>query len=143
MQFDRFGNLQSRTNCDTTFPANTLCFENLFVIHPWLEGADGIALDQGGNIWVSVGERNAVVGVTNAGKVIEVFRNEPDAVTRLRNRGPLEYPTSPFLSDGRFCTANSEWGALARNVLNGTQKKGKISCMDQRLSIPRMALPVR
>jgi len=141
VQFDRFGNLQSRTNCDTTFPANTLCLDNLFVAHPFLEGADGIALDHEGNIWVSVGERNAVVAVTHK-RVIEVFRNEPDAVTRLRNDGPLDYPTSPFLSDGRFCTANSQWGALARNLF-GSQNKGKISCMDQRLSIPGMPLPVR
>ncbi len=140
VSFDPAGNLSSRTGCDTTFTANTLCLDNLFVAHPLLEGADGIALDQGGNIWVSVGERNAVVGVTRKGKVIEVFRNAPDAVTRRRNLGPLAFPTSPFLSDRRFCTANSN---AARRDNWGPGGGGKISCLDQRLSIPGMPLPVR
>ena len=58
------GDLTSKTGCDTTFTANTLCLDNVFVAHPYLEGADGIALDQGGNIWVSVHERQAIVVVT-------------------------------------------------------------------------------
>jgi len=147
-KFDRQGNLRSGTGCDTTFPANTLCLENLLVSHPLLEGADGIALDEGGNLWVSVGERNAVVAVTHKRKVIEVFRNEPDAVTRRRNLGPLEFPTSPFLSDSRFCTANSDEARRDNSPSDGGeirfgQPKGKISCIDQRLSVPGMPLPVR
>ena len=46
VEFDRHGNLKSQTNCDTTFTDNTLCLDNVFVAHPILEGADGIALDQ-------------------------------------------------------------------------------------------------
>ena len=36
--FDRAGNLKSKTGCDTTFTPNTLCLDNVFVAHPYLEG---------------------------------------------------------------------------------------------------------
>src|SRR6185295_7526348 len=117
-----------------------------------LEGADGIALDHDDNIWVSANERNAIVGVTDKGRVIELFRNAPDATTRLRNTGPLEFPTSPFLSDRRFCTASSDGNRRDNspntvgeidNTTAGSTKRGKISCMDQKLSTPGAQLPVR
>lgn len=148
VKFDRHGNLRSRTGCDTTFTANTLCLENVYAIHPVLEGADGIALDRDGNIWVDANERNAVVVVTDKGKVIEVFRNAP--VAGLRNAGPLEFNTSPVLSDRKFCTANSD-GNRRDNSPNGAGEvnnpagpdRGKISCMDQRLHSRGVTLPVR
>jgi sugar lactone lactonase YvrE len=149
VKLDRHGNLRSRTGCDTTFTANTLCLENLFVAHPLLEGADGIALDRAGNIWVDANERNAVVVVTGNGKVIEVFRNAPDATTRLRNTGPLEFNTSPVLLDRRFCTANLDANRrdnspnTAGEISPAGPRLGKISCMDQRLPIRGMSLPVR
>ena len=149
VKLDRHGNLRSRIGCDTTFTANTLCLENLFVAHPLLEGADGIALDRAGNIWVDANERNAVIVVTNNGKVIEVFRNAPDAGTRLRNTGPLEFNTSPVLSDRRFCTSNLDANRrdnsppTAGEASPGTAILGKISCLDERLSIRGEPLPVR
>ena len=149
VRLDRHGNVRSTTGCDTTFTANTLCLENLFVAHPLLEGADGIALDRAGNVWVDANERNAVIVVTNNGKVIEVFRNSPDATTRLRNTGPLEFNTSPVISDRRFCTANLDANRrdnsppTAGEASPGTAVLGKISCMDQRLSIRGVSLPVR
>jgi hypothetical protein len=79
-----------------------------------------------------------------------VFRNAPDATTRLRNVGPLEFPTSPFLSDRTFCTSNSDGNRRdnspnsAGQVNNPTgPNRGKISCMDQKLSTPGAQLPVR
>ena len=42
---DRRGRILSRTGCDTTFTANTLCLDNVLVQHPYLDGADGIVLD--------------------------------------------------------------------------------------------------
>jgi sugar lactone lactonase YvrE len=149
VKLDRLGNVLSRTGCDTTFTANTLCLENLFVAHPLLEGADGIALDRAGNIWVDANERNAVIVVTNEGKVIEVFRNAPDAAMRLRNAGPLEFNTSPVLSDRRFCTSNLDANRrdnsppTAGEASPGTAILGKISCMDQQLSVGGEPLPVR
>jgi SMP-30/Gluconolactonase/LRE-like region len=53
VEFDRRGRLTSPVGCDTTFTANTLCLDNVFVAHPFLEGADGIALDRADNIWVA------------------------------------------------------------------------------------------
>ena len=145
VEVDRDGSIRSKTGCDTTFTANTLCLNNVFVAHPYLEGVDGIALDAAGNIWADPNERNAIVVVTKKGEVIEVFRNDPDATTRLRNTGPLETPTSPFLLGHKFCTANSD-GNRRDNSPNAPGEipalgAGKISCMDQRLEIPGMRLP--
>lgn len=151
-RFDRRGELRSRTGCDTTFTANTLCMESVFVAHPLLEGTDGIALDRAGNIWNSANERNAIVVVTRHRRVTEVFRNEPAASTNLRNAGPLEFPTSPFLLGRKLCTANSDGNRrdnspnAAGEVNSGAAQegaRGKISCMDEALTLPGLPLPVR
>ena len=146
VEINRDGSIRSKTGCDTTFTANTLCLDSIFVAHPILEGADGIALDAAGNIWADPNERNAIAVVTRKGEVIEVFRNSPDATTRLRNTGPLETPTSPFLLGDKFCTANSD-GNRRDNSPNAPGEipalgAGKISCMDQPLKIPGMRLPI-
>jgi sugar lactone lactonase YvrE len=144
----RDGSIRSPMNCDTTFTKNTLCLDNILVAHPYLEGADGIALDAAGNIWVDANERNAVAVVTRRGSVVEVFRNAPDNKTKLRNTGPLETPTSPFLLGDKFCTANSDGNrrdnspATAGEIGGEGQDKGKISCMDQPLKVPGMRLPI-
>jgi sugar lactone lactonase YvrE len=151
VEFDRRGNLKSKTDCDSTFPAKTLCLDNVFVAHPSLEGTDGIALDRAGNIWNSANERNAIVVVTRRGVVHEVFRNPVNTTTRLRNDGPLEFPTSPVLIGRKFCTANSDGnrrdnfpqqGGEIDNSPNSTRDRGKISCMVEPLEIPGLPLPV-
>jgi sugar lactone lactonase YvrE len=148
VEFDSSGNVSSRRGCDTTFTPNTLCLDNVFVQHPILDGADGIALDVSGNIWVDANERNAVAIVTASGRVNEVFRNPPNAAL-LRNDGPLETPTSPFLLGTQFCTANSDGNrrdnspSTAGEIGGTGQPKGKISCMDQALLAGGLALPVR
>jgi len=157
-RFDRRGNLKNALNCDTTFTANTLCLDSVFVAHPYLEGTDGIALDRAGNIWNSANERNAIVVVGRHGEVSEVFRNPPNAAG-LRNAADaaagnnriLEFPTSPVLSGRKFCTANSDGNRrdnspnTAGEVNQGGPEgaRGKISCMDQDLRIPGERLPVR
>jgi hypothetical protein len=155
--------LKSKTGCDTTFTPNTLCLDNVFVAHPYLEGADGIALDRDGNIWVVAVERQAIVVVTKHGKVIEVFRNpvnSPSGVG-LRNAGDqsvgnnhiLEAPTSPFLIGKVFCTAQADFGLRDNSprregeVSGGQPQEGpiplaKISCIDQELKIPGLRLPI-
>jgi sugar lactone lactonase YvrE len=161
--FDRDGNLKSKTGCDTTFTPNTLCLDNVFVAHPYLEGAGGIALDRDGNIWVLAVERQAVVVVTKHGKVIEVFRNPVNSPTGigLRNAGDqsvgdnhvLEAPTSPFLIGKVFCTAQADFGIgdnsprRVGEVRGGEPQDGpiplaKISCIDQELKIPGLRLPI-
>jgi sugar lactone lactonase YvrE len=133
--FDAYGEVISPTGCDETFTPNTLCLENVFVSHPFLEGADGILLDGEGNIWADVNERNAVVLVTPARKVAELFRNKPDPTTGLRNTFPFEFPTSPVLIANFFCTANSDGNRrdnfpnTAGEIRPAGPDVGKISCI--------------
>jgi sugar lactone lactonase YvrE len=148
VEFTSSGELRSPTGCDTTFTPNTLCLDAVLVAHPYLEGVDGIALDRAGNTWAAVNERNAVVVVTSAGRVIEYARNEPDPATRLRNGGPLEFPTSPFLIGQTLCLAHSD-GSRRDNVPNSAGEVGptlpdraKVSCLDQQLAVPGLPLPV-
>ena len=148
VQLDRHGNLRSPVGCDTTFPADTLCLDDVFVAHPYLEGSDGIALDRAGNIYSAANERNAIVVVTPTGRVVEFFRNLPDQATSLRNQGPLEFPTSPFLTGSKLCITSSD-GSRRDNFPNTGGEVGpnvpehaKISCLDQPLAVPRAPLPV-
>jgi sugar lactone lactonase YvrE len=149
VRLNRDGSVRSATGCDTTFPPNTLCLSNILVQHPYLDGADGIALDRAGNIWVAPNERNAVVVVTSRGDAVEVFRNPPDATTRLRNVGPLEFPTSPFLVGRHLCLTQSD-GNRRDNAPNTAGEsaptapvRAKISCLDQPLPVAGLPLPVR
>ncbi len=142
------GEIKNGTGCDTTFTENTLCLGSIVLQHPQLEGIDGIALDRAGNIWADANERNAVVVVTGR-RVIDVFRNAPAAPELLRNTGPLEFPTSPFLLGHTFCTANSDGNRrdnspnTAGEIGGAGQPRGKISCIDERLAIGGLPLPVR
>lgn len=160
VEFDRRGNLKSRTGCDSTFAPNTLCLDNVFAAHPYLEGTDGIALDRAGNIWNSANERNATVVVTKHARVHEVFRNPANA-SGLRNSADpavgnnriLEFPTSPVLIGRKFCTSQSDGdrrdnsprsaGEVNGGATDAVTPRGKISCMDQELDIPGARLPVR
>lgn len=149
VQLDRNGAPRSAVGCDTTFTANTLCLSNILVQHPYLEGADGIVLDRAGNVWTAVNERNAIVVATARGEAIEVFRNAPDATTSLRNGGPMEFPTSPFISDHRLCVTHSDGGrrdnfpnSAGEATPTGTVR-AKMSCLDQRLPVGGLPLPVR
>jgi hypothetical protein len=141
------GTVHTQTGCDTTFTADTLCLDALFVQHPALDGADGIALDRAGNIWVDPNERNAIVVVDRRGDVAEFFRN-PVGAGNLRNAGPLEFPTSPVLVGKRFCTTSSDGNRrdnspnTAGEASPGSAVVGKVSCLDQELDSPGLPLPV-
>ncbi|WIY04406.1 SMP-30/gluconolactonase/LRE family protein [Amycolatopsis mongoliensis] len=133
---DRAGRPRAATGCDVTFPANTLCLDDLEVQHPYLEGADGIVLDRAGTVWTAANERNAIVLARRDGRVVEYFRNPADATSKLRNGGPLEFPTSPvLLPDGRLCVTNSD-GSRRDNAPNTAGEanpagpvRAKISCV--------------
>jgi len=148
-RIDSDGNIASRMGCDSTFTANTLCMENVVVAHPLLEGVDGIVLDLIGGIWAVANERNAILYVYPDLTVTEVFRNPVDAATQLRNVGPLESPASPVLVRNRFCTSNSDGNrrdnspSTAGEVGGTGQDRGKISCIEQQVTVDGMGLPVR
>jgi sugar lactone lactonase YvrE len=124
---DGHGRVRSPMGCDSTFTANTLCLDAVWVQHPYLEGADGIVLDDDDTIYVAANERNAVTVVTRKGDVREYFRNAP-AATRLRNEGPLEFPTSPVLVGGKLCLTSSD-GARRDNFPNAPGEGPKVSCV--------------
>ena len=143
------GTITAPMGCDTTYTANTLCLDNIYIAHPMLEGIDGFVLDEANNIWADANERNAVVFVSNWGWVVDVYRNPPDAVTKLRNGGPLETPASPVLAGHRFCTSNSDgnrrdnFPSTAGEIGGTGQPRGKISCMRENANVQGLPLPVR
>jgi sugar lactone lactonase YvrE len=145
---DRRGNVSSPVGCDVTFTPDTLCLDDVFVAHPALEGADGIALDRAGNIWTAANERNAVVVVTPQRKVVEFARSPADATTRLRNNGPFEFPTSPFLSGRTLCMTNSDGSRRDNAPSTGGEATptgaviAKINCLDGRLPVAGLPLPI-
>ena len=148
VHINRNSTVDAHTGCDTTYPPDTLCLDQVWVQHPALEGADGFVLDVADNAWVDANERNAVVFVANGSRqVVEVFRNPVDDSTHLRNGGPLETPTSPVLMGHQLCTANSDGdrrdnSPSTAGEIGGGAAKGKISCMDQAVAIPGRVLPV-
>lgn len=146
---DRQGQPRLSVGCDTTLTASTLCLSHVWVAHPALEGVDGIALDRAGNVRAATNERNAIVVVAGVGRVVEVFRDPVTAATGLRSAGPLEFPTSPFLLGDLLCTANSDGNRrdnapnTAGEIGGAGQPRGKVACMNPRLVIPGLPLPVK
>jgi sugar lactone lactonase YvrE len=148
---DAQGGVQSPIGCDTTFTANTLCLQDVFVAHPILEGLDGFVMDTGGNIWGVANERTAVVVVTPSGSVREVFRNPPNPTSQLRNEGPLEFPTSPIFLGQKLCITQSDVSRRDNfpntggevGPQDGGAFLGKMSCIDQQLPYPGLPLPVQ
>ena len=62
---------------------------------PLLEGADGLAFDRNGKLWVAANERNAIVMVAPDGQVQEIAKNG--------SSGPLEFPAAiVFVGDTAY-----------------------------------------
>jgi sugar lactone lactonase YvrE len=135
VDLDAHGDVVSPMDCDATYAADTLCLDNVFVQHPYLEGLDGIVLDESGVIWGAANERNAIVAVAKNGTVEEFFRN-PVGPTGLRNAGPLETPASPVLVGHTFCVAQTDNAVRdnSPNTAGEVSNGGKISCLDQRVN---------
>jgi len=145
ISLDDRGDIASPTGCDRTYAADTLCLEDVLVESPYLSGVDGIALDSAGQIWADANERQAIVVVDDHNGITEFFRNPVDAATGRRNGGPLETPTSPVFLGRTLCTTSSD-GNRRDNFPNSGGEvtgTGKISCLDQHLDVPGLALPVR
>ena len=148
VRVNKDSSVDAHVGCDVTFTANTLCMDHVSAQHPLMEGADGIVFDAGGNLWVDSNERQAVLFLEKNGRVTEVFRNPINTLTKLRNEGPLETPTSPVLVGHTLCTANSDGNrrdnspSTAGEIGGPGQPKGKISCMAERVNTPGLPLPV-
>ncbi|HEY7175094.1 MAG TPA: SMP-30/gluconolactonase/LRE family protein [Micromonosporaceae bacterium] len=139
------GNVASPVGCDETYTADTLCLTDVFLESPSIEGADGIALDEAGRVWVDANERQAIVVVDTGGRPTEFFRDPVQATTGRRNAGPLETPTSPVFLGRSLCTTSSD-GNRRDNFPNSggdVTGTGKISCLDQPIDVPGAPLPVR
>ena len=65
---------------------------------PLLEGADGLAFDRSGTLWVVPNELNAIVTVTPDGQVRQVAKNG--------SRGPLEFPSAIVFVGDRGYVSN-------------------------------------
>ncbi|MGQ0551219.1 MAG: SMP-30/gluconolactonase/LRE family protein [Armatimonadota bacterium] len=84
----------------------------LVVQHPLLYGADGLAFDRAGVLWVTANERNAIVTVSPAGQVQQVFRN--------RSQGPLEFPSSLVFVGSTIYICNNDTPRGANLATNGS-----------------------
>jgi sugar lactone lactonase YvrE len=65
---------------------------------PLLEGADGLAFDRSGTLWVVQNELNSIVTVTSAGQVRQVAKNG--------SNGPLEFPSAIVFVGDRGYVSN-------------------------------------
>ena len=65
---------------------------------PLLEGADGLAFDRSGTLWVVPNELNSLATVTPAGEVREVTKNG--------SKGPLEFPSAIVFVGDRGYVSN-------------------------------------
>jgi hypothetical protein len=70
----------------------------LLVQNALLEGADGMAFDRAGRLWVASNEINAVVAVTPVGAVQPIARNN--------SAGPLEFPGAVVFVGDRAYVSN-------------------------------------
>ncbi|HEX5405540.1 MAG TPA: SMP-30/gluconolactonase/LRE family protein [Pseudonocardiaceae bacterium] len=145
VRLDSGGRITSPTGCDQTYTADTLCLDDVLLENPALAGADGIALDAAGRVWVDANERQAIVVVDQHATMTEFFRNPVDATTGRRNGGPLETPTSPVLLGHTLCTTSSDGNRRDNFPDSGGEvtNTGKISCLDRQLDVPGLSLPVR
>jgi sugar lactone lactonase YvrE len=70
----------------------------LLAQNPLLEGADGLAFDRSGKLWVTANERNALVTVTPDGAVAQAAKND--------SKGPLEFPSAIVFVGGTAYISN-------------------------------------
>lgn len=77
-----------------------------------LEGADGMAFDPRGNLWVAANELNAIVTVSPAGAVKTIARNG--------SQGPLEFPSALVFVGPRAYVSNFDVPRRVNMDANGT-----------------------
>jgi sugar lactone lactonase YvrE len=82
---------------------------------PLLEGADGMAFDASGNVWVAANELNAIVSVSPTGVVKTIAKNG--------SQGPLEFPAALVFAGKRAYVANFDVPRRDNMDANGTTAK--------------------
>lgn len=148
VRLDRHRDLApGQIGCEPTLPDDALCDRVLFVAHPVLEGADGMAVDSDGSLIIAANGRQAIVRVDRWSRVTELFRNPVNAQL-LRssadnadgNTHILEYPTNPVLvptgygKPATLCVTSLDrpgrdnWPGTTGEIGGPGQPKGKVSC---------------
>lgn len=84
---------------------------SLLAQNPLLEGADGLAFDRSGKLWVAANERNAIVTVTPDGQMREIAKNG--------SNGPLEFPAAIVLVGNTTYIANFDTARRDNMDANG------------------------
>lgn len=102
-----------------------------FVTDPLLLGADGITFASNGDLYVAANERNAIVRVTQDGKVSDAAVND--------NKGPLEFPASPAFSGTSLYASNFDI-ARGANAPNDPGVGASIAKID--VGVSGVPLPV-
>lgn len=82
---------------------------------PLLEGADGMAFDGMGNVWVAANELNAIVSVSPAGVVKNIAKND--------SKGPLEFPSALVFVGKTAYISNYDVPRRDNMDANGTTSK--------------------
>jgi sugar lactone lactonase YvrE len=85
---------------------------------PLLEGADGLAFDRSGKLWVVPNERNAVVTVTPDGQVEQIAKNG--------GQGPLEFPSAIVFVGSTAYISNFDTPRRDNMDANGTTARDGI-----------------
>jgi sugar lactone lactonase YvrE len=109
VELDRRGNVASPTGCDSTYSGDTLCFDDVLVEHPFADGADGIALDRDGNVWIDA------TSATRSRSSTTTVASRSSSGTRSRRVG---YGTTGRSSSRR--ARSSPTGPCARRAPTGT-----------------------
>jgi len=101
--------------------------------HEELVGADGLAIDKAGNVWVAVNGKNAIFAVTKEDRrIIEVAKSD--------NSGPLEFPSSLVFSGESIFVTNFD-APMGDNKDNESGIGPSIARVQ--LGVEGVAVPVR
>ncbi len=93
---------------------------------PLLEGADGLAFDRSGTLWVVPNELNALATVTSAGQVRQVAKNG--------SQGPLEFPSAIVFVGDRGYVSNFDTPRRDNMDANGVTARDGIGASIAQIS---------
>ncbi len=93
---------------------------------PLLEGADGMAFDSSGNVWVAANELNSIVSVSPSGVVKVIAKNG--------SQGPLEFPSALVFVGKTAYISNFDTPRRVNMDANGTTAKDGIGASVAQIS---------